>query len=64
MGHFYINLSGLSNARALHNKIETLAMDVYPIAGKPHQYEVIWEPDEPITSLIPELPSERIFHLT
>ena len=60
MERYFVNLFGLPDPESLYERIHSLAFDDYIIAGKPHVYGVMWEHWEPISTLIPEIPSNRI----
>ncbi len=60
MERYFVNLFCLPDPNSLYERIHSLAFDDYIIAGKPHAYEVMWEHREPISTLIPEIPSNRI----
>ena len=60
MKKYHVNLFGLSNSKELFQRIDAIAWDTYIIAGKPDCYEVIWNHQESISALIPELPANRI----
>lgn len=60
MKGYSIDLRGLPDEEKILNLINKLADEVFLVANKPGCYTVMWDLQESISSLIPDLPASRI----
>lgn len=63
MKGYRIDLHDLPDNEKLLSRIDRFSDEIFLVANTPECYDVMWDLQESITSLFPELPASRVTEL-